>query len=157
VIIGRGHSLAERSATFFANRHSTKAPRFDMQHLTESLRLFTEIGDVEHIGFAHLSIAEVLIKWGSNHAEDALQHLHTSGSALAQVGTIEGQGRVLEQNARYHLVLSKRMRRGERRKRHLQEAKALANTARKLFIRIGSGRLAGRIDGLLREIEDKSV
>jgi hypothetical protein len=132
-----------------AEKHFTEA----LQQLEASLKLFEVVGDVEHIGFGHLSIAETLITWGARRAHDAWQHLHQAQSALAQTGNVEGQARVMEQLARYNLMLACQVRRGAKKIAYLREAAALAHTAGKLFDRIGSARLSGRIDGLLGEIE----
>ena len=120
----------------------------------KSLEIFTDLADQEHIGIAHLKIAEAYIH--SDGSVDVAAHLDVAESIFIRLGWIEGHARVLEQRAYRWLALSGTQKNLRSRRSYLVEAGAVARTARTLFQRIRHQWGVGRIDSLILRIDERS-
>jgi hypothetical protein len=120
-----------------------------------SLTLFEAIEDREHVGIEHLHIAKAVVERGGRGLDETLPHLHEAELIAVRLGWVEGLGRVAEQRAKYHLVMSDRETDETSRQRHLREAERAAEKGRATFEAIGLPHLGGRIESLLENIASK--
>jgi tetratricopeptide (TPR) repeat protein len=119
---------------------------------TQSLRLFEDLQNKEHIGIENLHMAKAIVQKGGRGVSQALHHLHESELIAVRIGWLEGQGRVAEQWARYHMALSNVRQNEPARQKHLEEAERAAQRALATFELMKSQRWSGRIQALLDEI-----
>lgn len=119
---------------------------------SDSLEIFKDLEDIEHIGYSHMALAKGLID-GKRQISDAPRHLGKALSSFTQLGCIEAHGRVHEQYGRYNLSMARHTRSQEKRAAFLAEAESHANSAKSHFQRIGLHRLSGRVDELLDQIQ----
>lgn len=113
----------------------------------QSLALFHETGDVEHIGTSQLSLAKALIEQSCDSFDEAYGLLKNAGTAFSRIGWLEGQARVQEQLARYWLAFAARAEQREQESL-LREALAALDSSEVMFERVHSGRFHGRLDEL---------
>jgi len=116
-----------------------------------SLEGFKQLDDQEHIGIAHLKLAQAMIRGHASARDEAARHLKTAESIFIGLGWIEGHARVLEQRTRLSLLGANSNKR--QRGRYRLEAIAAANTARALYLRIRHQEGIGRMDALLSELD----
>lgn len=118
----------------------------------ESLTLFLELEDREHIGIAHLHIAKALVLQAVRDSDDPEPHLQNADATFARLGWREGQGRVLEQRALFALTRAKATPNQDDARDLLAEAEGAARSARSLFERTSLARWIGRMDVLIEDI-----
>lgn len=118
----------------------------------DSLRLFLELGDQEHIGIANLQLAEAAITSGDFKLE-VKQHLETAEAIFLRLGWIEGHARVLEQVALRLASILRQNPCNDDGPTTLKAATTAAQNAWVLFQRVGHQRGMGRVDELLRRLQ----
>jgi tetratricopeptide (TPR) repeat protein len=118
-----------------------------IERYRQSLALFQETGDVEHIGTSQLSLAKALIEQSCDSFDEAYSLLKNAGNAFSRIGWLEGQARVQEQLARYSLASAARAEKREQ-EALLREALAALDSSEVMFERVHSGRFHGRLDEL---------
>jgi tetratricopeptide (TPR) repeat protein len=102
----------------------------------ESLERFKTLDDLEHIGIAHLKIAEVANAGGPISAADLQSHLQSAEAICIRLGWIEGHARVLEQRARHAALLAQRAQGQRERQKFVRDGLAVAKNAYSFFERI---------------------
>jgi tetratricopeptide (TPR) repeat protein len=90
--------------------------RFDeaLERFEQELRLYLELGDAEHIGIAHLKIAQGLIARGTGDWDSAQDHLDKAEHAAVESRWVEGRGRIWEQRAQLYARMAEDARRAEK-------------------------------------------
>lgn len=124
-----------------------------LQRYRESLSLFKETDDMEHIGITHLAIAQVLLR-SEGMCTEAIFHLGEAENICDIIHWVEGQGRVLEQKALFAILESKQAPSTEERELALKRAENAANRALAKFDKIRHLKFIGRIERILEEIEE---
>jgi hypothetical protein len=127
-----------------------------LAHYRRSLKLFTEIGDQEHIGIAHLKIAEACVR-GADDGADAGGHLDIAESIFIHLGWIEGQARVLEQRVHYFVSLANSQSNTAKRTSYRGQAASAARSSRSLFQRVRHQAGTARIDSLMAHMDLRRV
>jgi tetratricopeptide (TPR) repeat protein len=120
----------------------------------QSLTLFNDVGDQEHVGVTNLAIAQTLIRSG-DWLYDPSPYLASAEETFARIGWIEGLGRIHEQYALYWKAKAARSRRSSERQSAYVKGAQHARTACALFERIGLHRMIGRTEALLGELGQK--
>lgn len=121
----------------------------------QSLNLFNEVSDQEHVGVTNLAIAQSIIR-SVDWLYDPSQYLASAEETFARIGWIEGLGRVHEQYALYWKATAARSRRTSERQNAHARATQHARTACALFERIRLHRMMGRAEALLEELGEKA-
>ena len=120
-----------------------------------SLGLFQQVEDPEHIGIAHLQIAQSQIK--GNVTDDNTDMLLDKAEAIfLDLGWVEGQARVMEQRARLHRLRSLAAESAKDGAKHSKMSTRWASNSKVLYESIGLRKAAGRVDELAEEMERHS-
>jgi len=123
-----------------------------LSNYERSLELFRQVDDTEHIGIAHLQIAQAQIK-GRIIDDGTELLLHKAEAIFLNLGWVEGQARVMEQRSR--LLRLKAVNAASREAR-LDCARISAHWAlnsKLLYESIGLRQAAGRVEELADEME----
>jgi hypothetical protein len=125
-----------------------------LAHYQCARALFESLDDLEHVGIAHLKIAEALNQY--QNGGDAAVHLERAESIFLQLGWIEGHARVLEQRAYYRSTCAGRTDDLDVSHSSRHAAIADATRARSLYERLGNQQGIGRTEALLRELKRRT-
>ncbi|MDJ0692343.1 MAG: toll/interleukin-1 receptor domain-containing protein [Xenococcaceae cyanobacterium MO_188.B32] len=123
-----------------------------LKYSKESLQLFSEIEDIEHIGIGNLKIAEVLIE-GNQQEQCPLSYLAEAERISIQLGWNEGQGRIAYLQARFHAKKAETSEGKLAKRKYLNEAIMYAKKSLGYFKSIDNQIWYGRTEELLKNLE----
>jgi hypothetical protein len=116
---------------------------------SDELNIFRELGDREHVGIAHLKIAQGIIARGDDQLADAEDHLGQAEVIAMDIGWLEGQARIWEQRAKLCLLTvnrSRKARRAEILSRGLDHCRRSSTIFRAIGDGVGEGRVAAIVE-----------
>ncbi len=136
------------NVALMTNQLDTALVRFE-----QSLRLFEQVDDVEHLGIANLRIAETLNK-GIKQGGDV--YLDLAQQYFSRIGWVEGVGRVHFERSLMYRNDAMASTSSEHRVEVLKRAAREIEIALQIFNGIRSGRWVGRSEQLCIEIRSAS-
>lgn len=150
--------LEARLSTNRGNVALTKGDTAEaLSRYQESLDRFKALDDLEHIGIAHLKIAEVANAGGRISAADVQSHLQSAEAICIRLGWIEGHARVLEQRARHAALLAQHAQGRRNRQKIVREGLAVAQNAYGFFERIHRQEGIARTKELIAQLQGLAV
>jgi tetratricopeptide (TPR) repeat protein len=120
----------------------------------ESLKLFTEIGDKEHIGIANLQIAETLIlDKGAALNEKPDSYLVRANMLFNEIGWVEGQARVFKQYAKIYKEKAYQTNNLDDKKEFESTSLDYAEQSLALYKQINVKKQIGRMEEFISELK----
>lgn len=117
----------------------------------QTLKLFQDLEDQEHIGIAMLQIAKHLIL-SEKQMDIAIDYLNKAKVIFTQIGWIEGMARVDEQYSRYYYLSAKSSADSSHKQSFKNQALNLAKTSEAHFVKVNHKAGIGRIQELMKQI-----
>ncbi len=121
-----------------------------------SLELFQQLEDSEHIGIAHLKVAESQIR-GNKTDDNTEVSLDRAEALFLNLGWVEGQARVMEQRARLCRLKAFAATSPEEKIKYFKLSKRWASNSNVLYESIGLQQAAGRVNEFADEMERLSA
>jgi tetratricopeptide (TPR) repeat protein len=123
-----------------------------LSYYNQSLKLFHDVEDQEHVGIAMLQIAKHLILF-EKQMEMAIDYLNKAKVIFTQIGWVEGLARVDEQYARYYYFSAKSNPDSSQKQSLKGQAQHFVKTSEAFFVKVKHKAGIGRIQELMEQIE----
>ena len=126
--------------------------RESLEYYENSLKMFNELDDKEHVGIANLQTAKAMIMLNRKSTE-ILSRLNAAEMIFLELGWLEGQANVHEQMAVFYSRLVNRTTTGARRNELLDRAISAITRSRTIFTRIDNQKRLGRAEAILEDLK----